>query len=523
MTVYSEDFTETLDDDTWVQSNVAEPIFALGGLLRTSTQSDYIGTISYTVANPIITIGVLTTVDLGVPHNYGIGEQWLVRIKDNTTAPSINGSHVATANGANSFLIAIDTSLGAGVNDGLVIFNRKATDLLGGPQELQATVIASAVTSPVATWAILWARLDERLGPVTAIRAGYGCQYEWTDTETRTMRFLKIDPATGLFRILVETTDQTAMVPILGPDGTDLNVSQLVRFTVTDEELVGREPRAVRLRAWLNNDAHAGPALEWIDRGGGGPPGHYGGGAWGLTLGDPSVAIDSFEAQDTYELPDFGTGISRFRTKTEFRDMIKDELSRGAPTNLDDDRVDQAAEDGITEYLEDLGDSALFLRRLVELNLQSDDNNLLTLIPNLYEHIFEIYDVQSKLPARWHRVGENDNGQILIAFHDAPISQNYILDAKIRWHAVMEDTGYIPIPKEHDEPARVAAMWRLVDSRRDREFRESLIQRYTRLAKKKIGRFQKMKRAEKPHITVSTGESAMGGLLGGIVQRRGPF
>jgi hypothetical protein len=527
MTVYSEDWFN-LPETQWVQADNAEPFSASGGLLVTSVQQSYIGAVLTPFSGFAVTsVATLTEIDLGVPHGYPVSEFFQVRIYNNsTTGPSINGSHTALAISANAFTIAVDTSSAVIVNDGFVYMNPKGGGLsLASEQEIQGTFLASSIVKlggASVSYGILWGRMSPNVAPLTSLTAGYGCQLEWTETDgTRTLRLLKL-VAPGVFIVLASTDDAHLVRMLLQPDGTDFEIAQFVRFTITDEPLVGGQPRGVRLRAWVNSDDDAGPAIEWVDRGGGAAPLHDDGGTWAITLGDPSCKMDAFEATDSYQVPDHGTGVKLYRTKAETRALVKAEVSRGTPTNLDDARVDQAVEEGIAEFLNDLGDSATFRRRLDNFTLGVSDDLLVTL-PSKVEQVYEIYDTQSKRPVRWHKVDDGVEGEIRVYIADEPGGASYLVEYAARWSATMEDDDEIPIPKRHDEGARVAAMWRLVDNRRDREYRQTLLDRYNRLVRKTIGHFQKLKRAEKPHLTIDAGTASPGGLIGGIVKRRGPF
>ena len=519
---------ETLDIPPWI--NPGGKISSVGGLLQSTGVGGYLLHTRDSTLLVDLTQGALTTVDFGVAHGYIAGDTWWIQIVGETADPAYNGPFLATFLAANTATIPLNSgALPAPNDDGAVYYNKKTGGLDGAIQDIGFNVVPTVAaeldedTLPAQPAATLWGRYRVN-GATAATQVGYGLQVFTSSTQGQTViRLVKLNRDNGSIIVLASTQDGNRIRLRIGPDDTGFQVAQMFRLTIEDlARNPGGQVDGVRLRAYVNRDDLGDVALEWIDRGGGQSPTHLNAGTWAIFLETVSLDfIDAFSGSDAFVAPDFGVGVLNFHTKAEMRTLVKNAAGRGAATNLDDTNVDQVIYDSFVEYMEFLGDAALWAIHLEHFTLAVDGDNLVSL-PIDIGHVYEVYDTTTDRPVRWHTVDEGFPNT-RIAIYDLPSGTDYLVKYRERLSMPVADADPMQVPKEHDEPVRIGALLRLLDSRRDPNYHTAIATRLDRLMRHKMSAMQRQKRMERPHITIDAGGTTPTMLLGGVRQRRGPF
>jgi len=524
MTTYTDSFA-SLVTPPWVKVIVAggTDITTLStGLVYSTGAANYLAYALDSTAISSITAGSPTIIDLGTPHGYGAGEQFAVAISGATAGTGlwalVNDHHIATRTGANTFTIPVDTTAATWAANGTAYYNKKTTLLTDAQQDISALVTANAYAA--SSYVTLWARFDVRGGPLTALRAGYGVQLEWTAVGAPTCRILKVDPVDGTFHILSSTTELTFYK---NPVDTELEVTQLLRMVTLDEPVKGGSVEAVRIRVYVNEDDEGHPTMEYIDRGAGDAPIHRAAGTWALGFGGASTVLaDSFDGSTTYVLPTFGAGREGHRTLSALRSSMTIEMARGSSTNLDSDELNIHLNDAVVDVLDFLGDAATWLWHIETQTLTADSEKLVTMKYDV-DVVDAVWEAVSKSPVRWNLVvSDAASGRRKLYLEDEPGGRSYTVRYREKWQPMVNDTDTCPVPQRFDELVRLNALMRLADARRDPDYSRTIMERYYRRRREVMSFLQRVKRMEHPRLTVNVSEESTS-RIGAAWQLRGPY
>jgi hypothetical protein len=352
----------------------------------------------------------------------------------------------------------------------------------------------------------LWARLDRAGETAATVNFGYGLRINWEEGGTRSLEFLKIPYNNGgVAEVLLKRTI-TSLVQEDRNDGngaSDLGVVQRLRFMVVDVVHDNNLPEqeGVVLRAYINNSDLGLPELEFIDRGvtqspgvDTGPP-WRGFGTWAIEFGKASQTFyDSVAFTDTYVVPAFGVYQKKNRTLDELRTAVTRKITLGGHTQYETDTLDQAINFSLLELKAELGDKALFWRKLVKFELTSDDLGLVTL-PEDVDRVLEVYRYEGGprpvllSSAGWEYIVDDDRGRNMVEIYRQPQGQSYVIFYMAAFTELVNDTDICPVPKEHDEAVVLGAALRIVG---ETEFNPERAQALTARWKKAVHDVQKL-------------------------------
>tara|TARA_R110000803_G_scaffold54250_3_gene110919 strand:- start:4152 stop:5738 length:1587 start_codon:yes stop_codon:yes gene_type:complete len=482
----TEDFS-TLSDSVWTkvlnQDSDIQATNGLGFAIDGPTPNFYSGDGNYLFPNT--EIGIISVVDdtlgntnfqLSGPHGQVVNDLFYIHIAGNTssvTPPEINGYHVASSTGTDTFkVLGLDiSSLISVIGDGVC---RVPRILSGTSQETQC--LGLATVEGATNGIMLWSRLHKSGGPLLNLRAGYGFQAIWGIDGARTLLLWKVDSTSGTLQIMKSITG----VDFIDADDNLHRLQHLRLVTYDHADTVGGEVTRVVVRGYLNEDDDALPTIEYVDRGSEeGNPIHRDPGTFGLSFTVVSqVVVDSWEGTDEYVIPAFGIQKGECRTRLEFRESLYALMSRANNNDIDTDRANMAIEYAISHVHNDMGDDALWRIKSRKFDLTAATDGTIEL-PWDIDRVIQVFETTGKYRVPWAEVihdGDGDRRYIAIG---NGLSGVFYVRYLERWEQLDEDTDCLPIPRRHDEVALLAAGMRMARHEHDQGFEASLRGDYT--------------------------------------------
>ena len=495
MTLYSDDFSTTLDKTKWLirpdGTNVTRQ--AAYDSVHGNVDSEFM-TYNPTVTSETMTYtatGATFTMPSSVSSLLGTDEGIIGYVSSNVSTPLTAGETYVFKRTSASVLEAYDTSgskVTGGSNSTCVVTFQT---LLSSTDQRQRAVVYSLAQSAT-NYIILWNRFDPRRTPATqseGFKYGYGCGLFWNADGTRSLKLLKINYSTSALVILASSDDITL---IGDDDDEDIGVGQLITFDTIDVSGDGAKG-TVQLNAYLNTIEDTDATLSYTDVGSTQgtapvnvpfPPNDERPGTFAVTFGEGdssgllSVHVDSWEGEDGFRYYEKAKPLGR--TLLELRTNIKSQVASGGNTNYDDDFIDDMINDSIAEVLDELGQKNEFSRALKTITLTCDSDYLVTL-PHYMDSVVAIYDGTSKNAVQWRLISRNENDQVVIHMEDNPAGSSYQIAYLKRWTPLSDDGDVCPIPRRWDDVVRMGVLLRVGgEDDRDGRYEKSLDKRYAR-------------------------------------------
>lgn len=531
MTILQDEF-DALLGGTWVKALAAgtsTDIDSSGEVLYSSGDGNYIcgpvTSLSFASSAPISTDNPVE-VTLSAAHGVASGEAVWVYISgvvDSGGGVDVNGTWQATSTG--TYTLTLADADGAALDGTGGVWDASSGQLVlqdsiasTGQRAAAVLVFRAAATGNAGT---VWCRHSPKVTP----KAGYGARLLF-DGSTRTLQILKKDVTTGADTVLTSADVSDLMAT---QSSTDLDVSQLVTISATDlsSDSDLSEPDSVLLRAWVNTDDPADIALEAIDA----SDIHRAAGGWAVeisgtpTSGTVDVDVDTWFGESGYTIPAFGARIERCRSLSELRTAVARYIGLSDSHDYTDAVLNDAINDAIVEINTELGDNALYLRRMKRMTLTVDSDELVTM-PYDVERVEDIFDAQGKDAidrGSWRWVVDDDDGRLRLAIDERPSSKVYLVRYFEHWEPLESDDDLCPIPKKWDEAVRAGAALRIAgEGERDMMHNKTLYARYKTSMERMQKAMSRQRRQSNARMHFA-GSRRRGPRYGSWRQMRGPF
>ena len=295
---------------------------------------------------------------------------------------------------------------------------------------------------------------------------------------------------------LLKTAAVDLVVNTLDANTSDgLGVLQELRLTVVDEASGG-----TRLKVYVNGDDDSLPAIEFVDDV---EVTTKVAGVWGFELGATSTGIDAWYASDKFADADDGNQHVG-RQLSELRVDLRDEITRGTGTSLDDAFLDRAVNRAVQFVMKSLGSLAWWRQREETMTLTSVDTRTFELPPYVesVEAFFRAEDRHPHGNSIW-AIGPNAQGTAL-KFQSALNfdGQAVIVRYYLKWTEMEVDTDRCPIPREHDELVVISAAMNIARRTGDQSWMTTLNAFFGTLLKTSKTELNRQKRQQKTTLRV---------------------
>lgn len=531
MTVSQFEFDAAIGS-TWVKALAAgasTDIDSSGEVLYSSGDGNYIcGPVtshSFASSAPIST-GDPVEVTLATAHGVATGDIvwcYIVNVTDSGGGVNVNGTWQATSTGPYTLELADADGVGLDgtggtwdASSGLLVLQDSIAST--GQRAAAVLVFRAAATGNSGT---VWCRHAPHVTP----KAGYGVRLKF-EGSARTLEILKKDPTTGADTVLTSADVSDLMAT---QSSSDLSVSQLVTISATDlsSDKDLSESDSVLLRAWVNTDDPADIALETIDR----SDIHRDAGGWAVeisgtpTSGTVDVDVDTWYGESGYSIPSFGARVERCRSLSELRTAVVRYMGLSDSHDYSPDVLNDAINDAIVEINTELGDNALYLRRMKRMTLSVDSDELVTM-PYDVDRVEDIFDSEGKDAIgrdQWRWVADDDEGRLRLAIDERPSAREYIVRYFEHWEPLDADDDLCPIPKKWDEAVRAGAALRIAgEGERDVLHNKTLYARY-KTAMERMQKAMSRQRRQSNARMHYVGSRRRHPRYGSYLQMRGPF
>jgi hypothetical protein len=245
-------------------------------------------------------------------------------------------------------------------------------------------------------------------------------------------------------------------------DGGDTKTFQHLRLILTSES------SGLFAAVFLNNADDDHPILsakvlsDWVEPNASDSTDF---GTWWFGFGDPGGSFDR-----SLVVGQFAAG--------DYTERVRRRYAGAAHDNLSDPVIDDYITDEVRQIVNQLGDSAWFMRRTEIVSISTDAESLQTLDAKVKRPV-DLTDSVSGRRFLWEFHSLDSSGACVIRFAGNP---NYTEDARLHYIAhyeeMEEETDICPIPREHTEVVVIGACLRAAERDRNAALIASYMKRY---------------------------------------------
>ena len=323
----------------------------------------------------------------------------------------------------------------------------------GTQQEVEGFVALTAVSANHVA-PELWLRVGTT---GTNFVKGYGLRLTLTAATAVTLEILH---TTGPAETITTLADVTGLAPAqVAASGA--NIWQHIRLVCFERLTDSDAPEQVEttLRAYLNEEDDNAPALEFVHRSVATPIWREAG-TFAIRFRHVDGRIDSWAGHDAYAGPTADVLPADKTTLGAMRAQLEQKVTLGGLSNNDAAVVNQMIVESCRAIINRLGDKALFMERLKQVQLTSTGTAYLLTAPRDVVRIMGIYDIANGYPLSFEPLTFDEKGRQMLRLDDSASATAVWLHYFGKFLVPTSDSDLLPIPSTYDECILMGALMR---------------------------------------------------------------